>query len=75
LAAGAAYTYTTLSNELHFSQVTLQLDYLLSKRTDVYLLAVDQHATGADAVATINTIANSSSKNQTLVRLGLRHTF
>ncbi|WP_375509128.1 hypothetical protein [uncultured Caballeronia sp.] len=64
-----------MSNELLLGQVTAGADYALSKRTDVYLLAVEQRATGAGAVATITTIANSSSRNQNQARLGIRHIF
>jgi predicted porin len=55
-------------------------DYSLSKRTDVYLESVYQHAYGAAAgsalsVADINGLAASSNQNQVAATLGIRHRF
>ena len=60
--------------------VSLQGDYSLSKRTDVYLEGVYQHASGelgnfGANVAAINTLTPSSTQNQTAVAVGLRHRF
>jgi len=60
-------------------------DYAFSRRTDVYLAAVYQHASGslglnpdgtsAPNVAAINTLPPSSTQNQVAAALGLRHRF
>lgn len=58
----------------------LQTDYLLSKRTDVYLEGVYQTVHGAPAGsvlshAMINTLSPSSSDSQLAVMVGVRHAF
>ncbi|MGI4861792.1 MAG: porin [Janthinobacterium lividum] len=63
-----------------YQQGALSGDYAFSKRTDVYLIGVYQHASGTDsrnrpAVASINGLSASSSSSQTSVTLGLRHRF
>lgn len=87
LALDAAYTYTdgkvTGSNgsgDPKWHTVSLQADYSLSKRTDVYVEGVYQHASGdlgnAGAnVAMINTLSPSSTQNQVAATVGLRHRF
>lgn len=74
------------SDSLHpkWHQFTLGVDYLLSKRTDVYVSAVYQKAVG-DASTLVNgeyrTVASivyagtSSSASQTAVFTGIRHRF
>ncbi|MFP3643044.1 porin [Paraburkholderia sp. SIMBA_054] len=76
----ANYIYAKGNDELtnnHSNQGGITLDYLLSKRTDVYVNAIYQRASGgADAFASINgTFATSSSASQTVLRLGLRTLF
>ncbi|WP_322093590.1 porin [Paraburkholderia bannensis] len=90
LLAGAAFDYTdgnslTLANGTakdgaKYYQYSLGLDYFLSKRTDVYVLGVFQHASGRDstgkvAVAAINTQSASGNDNQLVGRVGIRHRF
>ncbi|WP_198021356.1 porin [Burkholderia sp. WSM2232] len=68
-----------------YHQVQLVGDYFLSKRTDVYLLGAYQRAAGDAKVASIapDTFGTggsaapdaSTTKNQVLVRLALRHKF
>ena len=62
-----------------WQQVSLQTDYALSKRTDVYVEGVYQHANGGSgtpfADASINTITPSSTDNQVAATVGLRHRF
>ena len=63
-----------------YHQVSAIADYLLSKRTDVYILGTFQHASGVNsrgqrAVADISLQGDSSNANQTFVRVGLRHLF
>lgn len=61
-------------------QLTLMADYFLSKRTDVYVESVYQHAYGVAAgsalsVADINGLAASSTQNQVAATVGIRHRF
>ncbi len=87
LSLAAAYTFTNGkvsgsngSGDPKWHTVSLQGDYALSKRTDVYLEGVYQHASGelgnfGANVAAINTLTPSSTANQTAVAIGLRHRF
>ncbi|GAB7534615.1 porin [Burkholderia sp. 3C] len=89
LLGGVAYSYTKGSdlvsggrhyNNQHFNQLSMLLDYLLSKRTDVYVVAALQKAsgvgsTGARAVADIGNIGDSSNDRQALFRIAMRHKF
>ncbi|MGQ7933777.1 porin [Paraburkholderia sp. D1E] len=71
---GIGYGLTTLgANRYH--QLNLTFDYLLSKRTDVYVQSIIMHATGESATAAIISIPASSNGNQVLLRLGMRHKF
>ena len=60
---------------------SLQADYSLSKRTDVYLQGTFyQHASGdlgnfGENVASINSLSPSSNQDQTALAIGLRHHF
>ncbi|CAN7766864.1 porin [Caballeronia sp. dw_19] len=64
-----------------YLQYNASLDYSLSKRTDVYVMALYQRAlgddsTGGPAVAAItDTTAISSNGNQFVGRIGIRHKF
>ncbi|CAG9244658.1 porin [Paraburkholderia unamae] len=88
--AGFSFDYTdghsaTLANGTSQSgakyfNYALGTDYFLSKRTDVYLIGVYQHATGTDssgnsAVASINGLTPSSTNNVFTARVGIRHKF
>ncbi len=87
LTISGAYTFTdgSLGNtgansSPMWNQVTLQTDYALSKRTDVYVEGVYQtvHGAPADSVlgdATINTMSPSSTGSQVAAGIGLRHQF
>jgi predicted porin len=85
LTGGVAYDYTHNSGASRFGSATYHqaaagLDYFLSKRTDVYTVAVFQKASGTDstgktAVASINQLTPSDSNHQVALRLGLRHKF
>ncbi|HKU00223.1 MAG TPA: porin [Paraburkholderia sp.] len=87
-----SYTYTdgTVTgtgdnNSPKWHTFVLGTDYSLSRRTDVYLAGVYQHASGslgynADGsaiqnVAAINMLSPSSSGNQVAATVGLRHRF
>ena len=86
-SVSAAYTFTdgaysdgggASSPKWHTAM--LQTDYTLSKRTDLYLEGVYQHAYGAPAGsalgdAMINTLSPSSTGSQLAVVAGLRHQF
>ncbi|SPB18248.1 porin [Caballeronia novacaledonica] len=54
---------------------TAGLDYLLSKRTDVYIDLDAQKASGAGTVASIALTAPSSTNRQFVSRIGVRHLF
>ncbi|RQR40728.1 MULTISPECIES: porin [unclassified Burkholderia] len=85
---GAEYVFTRANYNVsgttqhpNYHTVGLMSDYFLSKRTDVYVQAVYQHA-GGDATGSVMDTAYvigsggpSSSDNQALVRLGIRHRF
>jgi predicted porin len=87
MSLAAAYTFTdgkvsgsNGSGDPKWHTVSLQGDYSLSKRTDVYLEGVYQHASGelgnfGANVASINTLSPSSTANQTVVAVGMRHRF
>ncbi|RQR70267.1 MULTISPECIES: porin [unclassified Burkholderia] len=59
----------------HWYTVNCAVDYFLSKRTDVYIELAGQRATGAGAVASIFLTASSSTSNQFLARVGMKHLF
>jgi general bacterial porin, GBP family len=73
------------NNSPKWHTVLVGTDYSLSKRTDVYLAGVYQHASGALGynadgsgianVAAINTLSPSSTNNQVAATIGLRHRF
>ncbi|MFL9913642.1 porin [Paraburkholderia sp. RL17-337-BIB-A] len=89
--AGFAYDYTNGSSVTsrlagvdnsgsRYHQFALGVDYNLSKRTDVYVLAVYQKASGVDstgkaAVASIASVTAASGNHAVLARTGLRFKF
>ncbi|RQS06324.1 porin [Burkholderia sp. Bp9002] len=89
LILGAAYDYTQGSkidnaSAAKYHQGSLGVDYFLSKRTDVYVIGVYQHASGntldskgnvVPATAAINGLDQSSTSNQVAARVGIRHKF
>ncbi|MDR5836519.1 porin [Caballeronia sp. LZ034LL] len=82
LLLGAAYDFTSGYgvNHAHYHQAVAGLDYFLSKRTDVYLTGIYQHASGTDstgnrAVANINLLSPSSTPSQVAAIAGLRVRF
>ncbi|OLL28218.1 porin [Burkholderia sp. SRS-W-2-2016] len=82
---GVAYNYTRGASVgghdgATYNQIASGVDYLLSKRTDVYLIGVYQQASGTDstgnaAVAAINGPSASANNKQAVVRVGMRHKF
>jgi predicted porin len=82
LLLGVAYDYTKGYGlgDAKYHQAMLGADYFLSKRTDVYIDGVYQHASGTDstrgtAVANINGLSPSSTSNQVAAVVGIRHKF
>lgn len=85
LSGGVVYEYVRSSGAdgrvgAHYNQGGAGIDYLLSKRTDVYAIATYQRASGTDsfgqsAVAAINGQTPATGNHQTSVRLALRHRF
>lgn len=74
LTGAAGYTLTTLGG-LKLHQVSTTIDYAFSKRTDVYAMVLTEHAQGNDAHASIIGIGTSSSANQVVGDIGIRHRF
>ena len=81
---GAAYTYTdghvdqtaTFGADPKWHSVDLQAVYKLSKRTDLYVEAMYQHASGHNYVAMLNTAGGASSTaNQVVATAGMRARF
>jgi len=85
---GAEYVYTIVTFEAStgnlkpkIQTVGLMADYNLSKRTDVYIQGVYQNVSGdktnsvLDDGFVLGTDAPSSTSNQTVVRIALRHQF
>lgn len=79
---GLGYTYTwvkedAISNKPKYSQVNAVADYRLSKRTDVYVMGVWQHASGGAKADVYQGFTNgqSTTANQVLARVGIRHKF
>ncbi|PVX85082.1 porin [Paraburkholderia unamae] len=82
LLLGAAYDYTHGYgvNRVNYQQGDLGATWILSKRTQVYLVGLYQHASGTDstgqpAVANLNGLSASSSPNQVAVLTGITHRF
>jgi general bacterial porin, GBP family len=82
ISLAGSYTYTQANFgsgvQPKWGQFSLQTDYLLSKRTDVYLQGEYQRAMNNDngtIGAQINGLAASSNANQVAVTAGIRHRF
>jgi predicted porin len=79
LLIGASFDYTK-APDARYEQIDFGPNYSLSKRTDLNLVGVWQHASGVDstghaAVAAISTLGQSSTPTQVAVKLSLRHRF
>ncbi|HGO6126421.1 porin [Burkholderia cepacia] len=86
---GGVYSYTrghfnsAAGNVIpKWQQVGLMVDYQLSKRTDFYIQGMYQHLSGgADSIAPMNAAyltgaaSSSSTANQLLTRIAMRHVF
>ena len=82
LSLAGMYTYTRANFgggvNPNYNTVALQSDYLLSKRTDVYLQGDWQHASSNDANigAYLNGLSSASkTQDQVAVTVGIRHRF
>lgn len=86
LSLGGAVTYTQghyvrpgTSEHPKWMQGTVQIDYALSQRTDVYLEGTYQHVSGANIAvldeASIYHFTPSSSNRQAIVAIGMRTRF
>lgn len=86
LLVGVGYSFTKSGGNTaaNYHQASVGADYNLSKRTDVYMTAAYQHASGTTAdgaggampaQASIGSYGYNGTKNQALVNLGLRHRF
>lgn len=67
------YVYTN-GGGAHWHEGALQVDYLLGKRTDVYVETIYQRAS-SQAPAIINSNDPSSGRNQLMFTTGIRHRF
>lgn len=74
LTAAGAYVITTFGST-KYHQVSTSLDYAFSKRTDVYAMVLAEHAQGNNVRASIIGIGTSSSPNQVVADIGIRHKF
>lgn len=80
---GLGYTFTNGKDAFSgvkpkYHQVNAIADYRLSKRTDVYVMGVYQHAAGGSAKADIYdgvSGSESTTSNQFVARVGIRHKF
>lgn len=81
LGAAVTYTWSTLNNagtnvSPKYTQATIGTDYFLSKRTDLYLVGLYQHANNdAPGGASMNLLDFSNGTNQFAVTSGIRHKF
>ncbi|BAN27886.1 porin [Caballeronia insecticola] len=89
LSAGLGYTFSKLDDNFEgkWHQINSVVDYALSKRTDVYVIAAYQKASGSNTVAGRNVpvqaeigsassfIGNAGANTQFVTRVGLRHRF
>jgi predicted porin len=86
-SVGYSYVKASGDTSAKYHQVSLGADYSLSKRTDVYLAGVYQHASGENRSVDTGAIipaspsiasygfAGTSGASQELVTLGIRHRF
>ncbi|WP_233866433.1 porin [Paraburkholderia adhaesiva] len=84
LGVGYSFTRATGDTSASYHQVSIGADYNLSKRTDIYMTAAWQHASGETgdgaggaipAEASVGSYGYAGTNTQTIVNLGLRHKF
>ncbi|WP_213765562.1 porin [Caballeronia sp. dw_19] len=74
LILSGGYSYSKLQSS-KWNKFDAVLDYLLSKRTDVYFSGHYLKASGPGTVAVYTTMTPSSDNKQAVVRIGMRHRF
>ncbi|PFH19573.1 porin [Burkholderia sp. JKS000303] len=88
-SAGLGYTFSKLDDRFEgkWHQVNAAVDYALSKRTDVYVSAAYQKASGSNTIngrvvpvqaeigSSASFIGNAGANTQFVTRIGLRHKF
>lgn len=74
LMLAGGYTFSKLDSS-KWNEFALEADYLLSKRTDVYLSGNYEKASGDGTRAVLLTETGSSNDKQLAVRIGLRQRF
>lgn len=76
---GLSYVYTwgKYSDDAkpQWHQLNFGTQYALSKRTDLFLTLIYQHAAGDAQFAEVYSLPASSSPNQTVTQIGMRHRF
>jgi GBP family porin len=77
---GLAYTrtngkYNVIDTAPHWDQVNLQANYVLSKRSDLFVNVIEQRAGGDATQAHIFGYGASSDIHQSMVTVGMRHRF
>jgi predicted porin len=78
LTVATAYQYmigNATLNRNHAHQINLTVDEGLSKRTDVYFSLTYQRASGDEGAQVLGVGTGSTSPNQTVARVGIRHFF
>ena len=88
LTGGLGYTYMKLTDAAQgkWQQVDASVDYALSKRTDVYVLGIYQHASGSNggtpvqaeigsSTSYFGTSSGKGTNEQIAARVGIRHKF
>ncbi|WP_280529147.1 porin [Burkholderia perseverans] len=74
LKANPSVHVTAPLNNPHYNEIGLTVGYHLSRRTEVYLQGLYQHASG-NQNASIGALDDSSTGNQTVARVGIRTAF
>ena len=77
---GYNYTKSSGDSSAKYNQFNLGVDYLLSKRTDLFLIAAYQHASGQNGLGAAQAVigsydVNSGANYQVLTVAGIRHRF
>lgn len=81
LMLGVGYVYTMGSyggaadSSAHWHMANLSVDYLFSKRTDVFIYDTVNFASGRYATAVVYNNVPSTSRSQNVLMIGIRHKF
>ena len=74
VSLNTAYSSSRLAGRA-WQQFGLNCVYSMSHRTELYAMALSQRASGAGAVAAINSLGPASGQRQHALRLGVHHLF